>query len=364
MTKPLAIVTVTSPGLELASNLTNLISEDIDVFIPENLYKRIGLSGGKWEEKLTFFSEDLSKFLGVIFKEYRGLILIMATGIAVRALSPHLVSKYQDPAVVVVDVKGKYAISLLSGHLGGANELAYRIASLLKGEAVITTASDTQGKPSLDIVAKKLNMAVSPAKNLTSVMAAIVNGEEVDFWVEPIYEPKIKEEFAPFKFRTLTVYPSLSTNVDRAGIIVTWRRLPIPGPRWIFLRPRDIIAGIGCRKSVSHKVILKALGLTLKKAGLTFKSLKNLASVDFKAQEPGLQIVAQRLGLNLITYRPTELANCLKKHPELNHSENVSKRVGIGGVCEPASLLASGEGELLCPKMIYRGVTIALARER
>ncbi|MDN5345314.1 MAG: cobalt-precorrin hydrolase, partial [Clostridia bacterium] len=146
-----------------------------------------------------------------------------------------------------------------------------------------------------------------------------------------------------------------------AGIAVTWRRLYLPGRRWVFWRPRVISAGIGCRRGVACATILAALGLALREAGLSRQSLSNLASIDFKGQEPGLRGAASRLGLPLLTFTPAELAACLERHPHLQRSPRVASFIGIPGVCEPAAMLAAGEGELLWPKRSYQGVTVALA---
>ncbi|MDK2894402.1 MAG: cobalt-precorrin hydrolase [Moorella sp. (in: firmicutes)] len=357
----IAIVTLTRPGFQTALQLARSLPAGTTIFIPAGLVPRAGAGEGD-PFKVVPYAGPLSPFLGRIFHQYRGLILIMAAGIAVRALSPHLVSKKADPAVVVVDVGGKYAISLLSGHLGGANELARRVAALLGGQAVITTASEVQGLPPLDLVARELNMSVWPAAAFTRVMAALVNGEPVDLLVEKPLLKSLEEALPALRPRLLGACPA--GGEDRAGIMVTWRRLPLPGPRWVYWRPMVISAGIGCRRGVSAGTILYALGLALREAGLSRRSLAALASVDFKGGEPGLQGAAARLGVKLLTFTPRQLTDCLERQPHLHRSERVRRYVGIPGVCEPAAILAAGEGELICPKRSYRGVTVALARGR
>ncbi|CEP68688.1 Cobalamin (vitamin B12) biosynthesis CbiG, core [Moorella glycerini] len=357
----IAIVTLTRPGLQTALQLAHSLSEGTTIFIPADLAPSVRPE--IWDQLIVVsYSGPLSLFLGQIFNEYRGLILVMAAGIAVRALSPHLVSKNADPAVVVVDVGGKYAISLLSGHLGGANELARRVASLLGGQAVITTASEVQGLPPLDLVARELNMSVWPAASFTKVMAALVNGETVDLLVEKSLLKSLEEALPSLRPRLLTGCPA--GGEGRAGIMVTWRRLPLPGPRWVYWRPQVISAGIGCRRGVPAGTILYALGLALREAGLSRRSLAALASVDFKGEEPGLQRAAGRLGVKLLTFTPWQLAACMERKPHLHRSERVNRYIGIPGVCEPAAILAAGEGELIWPKMSYRGVTVALARAK
>ncbi len=377
----LAIVALTRPGLQTARRLVHSLPPGTDLFAPAGLAeagpgagaaKSSGIYQIEWAAQhdadalaagdvngVKFYQGRLGDLLGEIFHLYRGLILIMATGIAIRALVKYIVSKKTDPAVVVVDAGGRYAISLLSGHLGGANELARRVAAILGAEAVITTASETQGLPALDLVAGRLGLGVWPRANLTAVMAALVNGEDVELLVEPPLLARLRAELPGLAIRPLGDQPGSHGN--GAGILVTWRRLPLPGPRWVFWRPRVIVAGVGCRRGTPAGAILYTLGVALQGAGLSRQSLQVLASVDFKGREPGLQLAARRLGVELRTFTPGELAACLEQHPELSRSEAVAARVGLAGVCEPAALLAGGEGELLWPKMKHRGVTIALA---
>nr|WP_277998987.1 cobalamin biosynthesis protein [Moorella sulfitireducens] len=331
------------------------------VYIPAGLEVAAGGRGGD-SFNIENYSGPLSSFLGRVFHRYRSLILVMAVGIAVRALSPHLVSKKADPAVVVVDVAGQHAVSLLSGHLGGANALARLVADILGGRAVITTASEVQGLPPLDLVARDLNMDVRPAAAFSKVMAALVNGEPVEVLVERPLLKTLEEALPALRPRLLE--DCTPEGEDRAGIMVTWRRLPLPGPRWVYWRPRVISAGIGCRRGVPAGTILCALGMALAEAGLSRRSLAALASVDFKGDEPGLKEAAARLGVKLLTFTPRELAGCLERRPFLNRSARVNRFIGIPGVCEPAAILAAGEGELIWPKKSYRGVTVALALAR
>ncbi|MGI9860314.1 cobalt-precorrin 5A hydrolase [Moorella naiadis] len=370
----LAVVALTWPGLQTARRLVGSLPPGTELFAPASLAPTAGPETGAVKSNqlydagrlatgdansVRFYQGRLGDLLGEIFHLYRGLILIMATGIAVRSLRDYIVSKKTDPAVVVVDASGRYAISLLSGHLGGANELARQVAAILGAEAVITTASETRGLPALDLVAGRLGLGVWPRNNLTAVMAALVNGEEVEVLVEPSLLALLQVELPELAIRPLG--DQAGVWGDRAGILVTWRRLPLPGPRWVFWRPQVLAAGVGCRRGTPASVILYALGMALQQAGLSRRSLQVLASVDFKGREPGLQLAARRLGLELRTFTPEELAACLERHPELSSSAVVAARVGLAGVCEPAALLAGGEGELLWPKMKYRGVTIALS---
>lgn len=302
----------------------------------------------------------LGDFLGLLWRQYAGLVLIMATGIAVRCLAPYLEDKYRDPAVVVLDEQGCFAISLLSGHLGGANALARRVAGVLGGEAVITTASDRQGLPTLDLLARELGLKPTPLNRLTSVSAALVNGRRMALWAEEPWLGRCRHLAAALPVFPLSDY----TGPDgwEAGVLVTELRWPDPGPGWLFLRPPQIVAGIGCRRGATAGSILTALGRALRESGLSRWSLAKLASLDLKSNEPGLLAAARRLSCPLQTYAAQELAAVLADRTDLSFSTVVLGKVGVGGVCEPAALLAAGGGELLLRKRRYQGVTVALAK--
>ncbi|MCG9967326.1 cobalt-precorrin 5A hydrolase [Pelotomaculum terephthalicicum JT] len=346
-----AIVTLTEAGLETGLRLAKGLGGEV------TFYAKQAVPDGIEAEPVEGRLRD---FLGVLWGRYEGLILIMAAGIAVRCLANYLESKYKDPAVVVLDEQGRFAVSLLSGHLGGANELARRAAGVLGGEAVITTASDLHGLPALDLLARELGLKPSPPARLAAVSAAMVNGRRVGIWAE---EPwlsrcrKVAPELPCFSLESFG-----GTSGWDAGVLVTSLRLPDPGPRWLFFRPAQIVAGIGCRRDIGEGRILAALRRALREAGYSRWSLAALASMDLKAGEPGLLAAARRLGCGLNTYPAEDLAAVLKMRPDLTFSSTVQEKVGVGGVCEPAALLAAGGGELIFRKHCYGGVTIALAR--
>ncbi|MDN5347354.1 MAG: cobalt-precorrin hydrolase [Clostridia bacterium] len=368
----LAIVALTKAGLEVGLRLAAGLGSKVTVYANQPVPGCLPLTAvtGEtafrshqvvpWGIEVKPIEGKLKDFLGFLWRRYEGLVLIMAAGIAVRCLAPYLESKYKDPAVILLDEQGQHAISLLSGHLGGANELARQVATVLGGEAVITTASDLQGLPALDLLARELGLKPVPASRLAAVSGALVNGGRVGLWAE---EPWLHSwrGLAP----RLPCFPLAAFDSPAgwdAGLLVTGRRLPDPGPRWVFLRPAQVVAGIGCRRGTAEGRILAALGWALREAGYSRWSLAALASIDLKAGEPGLLAAAHRLGCELRTYTREELAAVLSAQPDLSFSETVQAKIGVGGVCEPAALLASGRGKLILRKRRYAGVTVALAR--
>ncbi|MGI9953214.1 cobalt-precorrin 5A hydrolase [Moorellaceae bacterium AZ2] len=354
----IAIVALTPRGLTTAKKLVGQYPDPVDVYAPADTIGQVGQESASWPVRAL--EGSLTSFCAHLWSGYRGLVFIMAAGIVVRCLAPYLEHKHKDPAVVVLDEEGRYAISLLGGHLGGANDLARRIAAILGGTPVITTASDVQGLPALDVVARELSCRPVPERRMTKVMAAMVKGKRVGFWAEEPWRERLLQKMPGLEIHPLEDFRPEDAE---AGVLVTSRRVPLPPGPWLFWRPRELVAGIGCRRGADRQAILAALGQALKAAGRSRWSLRALATVELKAREEGLLAAARQLGIPLLTFKKEVLARALREQPQLSHSSVVEGKIGIGGVCEPAAWLAAKGGELLCRKMSYQGVTVALARE-
>lgn len=351
----IAIVTLTRRGLATAKRLAGAYAAGADIFAPPEL-----LAGERLSSPFYPLEGSLTAFCGRIWPKYRGLVFIMAAGIVVRCVAPYLEHKTKDPAVVVLDEKGEYVISLLGGHLGGANALARCVAELLGGKAVITTASDGQNLPALDVLAREAGLRAIPAERLTRVMAALVNGRKVGLWAEDPWMERLIPKVVGLQIHPWQEYRG--PEGWEAGVLVTSRRVDLPSGPWIFLRPQELVAGIGCRRGIEKKAVLSALGEALKLTGRSRWSLLALATVEIKAGEEGLRAAAQHLALPLWIFKREQLATLLEEYPELSRSRLVEEKIGIGGVCEPAALLGAQKGELLCRKVTRQGVTVALAR--
>jgi cobalt-precorrin 5A hydrolase len=276
------------------------------------------------------------------WQDYDSLICIMAAGIVVRAIAPLLRDKTSDPAVVVCDEQGRFAISLISGHLGGGNALAGQIAALLNGQAVITTASDVLGRTALDLWARDLGLAVADKHCLTRVMAKLVNSGSVTLcsdWPLPPLPPDI----------------ILTDKPEQADLRVTCRTAQ--WPRQALLHPKGLTAGIGCNRNTPAAEIVEALRLSCAENGLALQALRNLASIDLKQDEPGLLAAAEQLGCPLVFYT----AEQLNRVAGAASSAAVLRATGAKAVAEPAAILSSGGGPLLARKRKYPNVTVAVA---
>ncbi len=302
------------------------------------------------------YTESVRQVLQSAFEQHQALICIMAAGIVVRDLAPLLRSKHSDPGVVVVDEAGRHAISLLGGHKGGANALAQRVAQILGGDPVLTTASDVQGLPAVDLLGREWGWTIRQQKNLTALSAALVNGDPVGVFQE-VGETSWLPDPLPSH---LTVYPSLEAlqaAAPTAAMVITHRTLAIDGSAVIY-RPLCLVIGVGCNRGTPAEEISEAIEQTLKEAELSPDSLLTLATIEDKADEAGLLEVCERCGWPLKVFTREEIAT-ITNVP--NPSEWAQKALGVIGVAEPAAMLGAGTDRLLVEKRKFENVTVAAA---
>ncbi len=298
---------------------------------------------------------SLGAVLALAFQQRLPVVAIMATGIVVRHLAPLLQGKDVDPAVVVMDERGRFAISLVSGHLGGANALAARVAAVVGATPVITTASDVQGLPALDTLATGLDLFIENLPQIKVIQMAWLTGEKVRL-VDP------QGYLSP----VLTGWPDLislepeepqSLRQPGPAVYVGCREYSWPAD-WLRLRPKNLVAGVGCNKGTPVGEILALLEQTLSRQRLSRHCLSSLATITLKQDEAGLIAAARRLGVPLQCFPPEELA--LIEVP--NPSPVVQRHMGVASVCEAAALRAAGSNILLVPKQKTANVTLAIAQ--
>ena len=254
------------------------------------------------------------------FDQADALLFIGACGIAVRAIAPLCRSKTTDPAVLVMDEAGHFIIPLLSGHIGGANELALALAKKTGATPVVTTATDVRGISAIDTWAVRNDCAIENPRAIQPVSSALLDGKSV-------------------------------------GVMITERTLTPPYPVTLTLRPRTLVIGIGCKRSTPEAHIEACITQFLRDNGLSMLSVRALASLDRKADEPGLLAFCAKYRFPLLTYT----AESLMALPGVfSHSDFVLKTTGVDCVCERAAVMASGHG-LLIGKTTFEGVTLALS---
>jgi len=299
------------------------------------------------------------------FWNYPAHIFIMSTGIAVRMIAPLIEHKTQDPAVLAADEKGLHVISLLSGHLGGANALTLKVAKLIRADPVITTATDLQGVPAIDLLAQKKNLIIENPDAIKHVSMALLTGEPIVIHdpyrilhhdltdVLNIQHPtsNIQHRMSKTEDRTSNIEQPSGVFVDDICQTLTEKIL--------VLRPASLVAGIGCNRNTSADEMRMLLSDVLARFKLSKRSLKCLASIDLKADEKGLLALAEELYLPLKFFN-REALNSVKTIE--NPSAVVEKYVGVKSVCEAAAILGANQGQLIAPKQNTPNVTVAIAR--
>ncbi|MDO7786355.1 cobalt-precorrin 5A hydrolase [Desulforamulus aquiferis] len=341
----IAVFALTRGGVELGEALGRLFS-DIQLMVPSRFKSR------QFVQETVFF-DDWNGAVREAFKKYRQLVFIMATGIVVRTLAPLLESKYTDPGVVVLDERGSFAISLLSGHLGGANALANKLSRALKCTPVITTATDVNGVIALDSLAADLECRIYPRSQLKVFNRLLAEGERIPLFSQWPLKHNLGEG--------LKYIPGTMISKEGVGVYITNRLLPPDNEARLILRPRNLVAGVGCRKGVSRDLIVSALKRAFRLGGLSLLSLKCLASIDIKMKEIGLCQGAEYFKVPLVQ---VDRENIEELTGQYTPSDFVKEIIGVGGVCEPASMIASGMGKIVVPKQKLGPVTVALAEEK
>lgn len=323
--------------------MEGLASEGMEVsldakskYIPES----ISVSHQAWAEKQ--------------FQESDAVIFVGACGIAVRSIAPFIKSKKTDPAVLVIDECGKFVISLLSGHLGGANELADRAAEILGAQPVVTTATDLHGRFAVDVFARKNHCSIFHMKAAKEVSAAILAGENVGFYSAFPYEGVLPKGLVSCDKNGETA----NGAKPEIGIAVTIYREELPFSSTVQVVPPAAVLGIGCKKAKDPEEVYQTACENLKNAGIYREAVGSVASVDIKKEEPALADLAKRWKVPFETYSGEEL---LAVPGVFTSSAFVRQVTGVDNVCERSAVLASGQGRLIQKKTCGCGVTTALA---
>ncbi|MCD8074891.1 MAG: cobalt-precorrin 5A hydrolase [Lachnospiraceae bacterium] len=357
------------------------------------------------EYEIIRYDRGLKDWCGCLFASGAdGIVFVGACGIAVRTIAPFLKSKTTDPAVIVIDEAGQFVISLLSGHIGGANRLAERTAAILGATPVITTATDVNGKFAVDIFASDNHLRIRDMHAAKEISAAILRGERVGVTCEGEIEGCVPPELIllkkgekkaakrAFQMDALRDAPRPSHSIPEIGALIrigagiplcdisfdvnektgaagwnqaetelTWCVPDLPSVI-LDLYPKSYIIGIGCRKGKTETEIAQYVEQALTGLGLSFEDCVGVASIDLKKEETGLLEFCGKRNLRFETYSAETLAEV---KGEFSHSAFVSQVTGVDNVCERAALCMAGEGgRLILKKQAENGVTVALAERK
>ncbi len=360
--RPLAIYAITAHGLGVAERLCAALP-DADLYASERV------AGGARAGALPL-PLPMGPTLNGTFAAYAGHVFVISVGAVVRMIAPLLGDKKTDPAVVCVDDAARFAVCVLSGHVGRGNELTDRVARLLGAQSVVTTASDVRRTLTVDILGRDLGWTLDdPDRNVTRASAAVVSERPVLF-VQECGEPTFwpLEQSLPPGVGYATSLEGVDPGAWEALLIASDRDLADAGAwcleKAVVYRPKSLVLGIGCDRGTPADLVERGVAALLAKHGLSDRAVKAVATVNLKAGEPAIQALCAGRGWELWTYGAAELDAVEAPTP----SAVVKRHIGTRGVAEPAALLGAGTGRLLVAKQIYtepgaeRSMTLAVAR--
>jgi cobalt-precorrin 5A hydrolase len=342
----LSVISFTKKGMLLSKRLAEALDTGEIVLYS----KHSGEPETESQYVLMPVEERIGEWTGKQMKEKNALLFIGACGIAVRAIAPFVTDKLHDGPVLVMDEKGEYVIPLLSGHIGGANELAYRIAEKTGAVPVITTATDINEKFAVDLFAKKNGLRIVNKEGIARVSSKVLAEKEITMsiesghWNESGNIPKgIRMiSYPPREFVDIVISTS-TENFDAA----------------IRLEPREYVVGMGCRKGREAGKIAALITKSMGELGISQDQILAIASIDVKKEEQGILSWSRENNVPFITYAADEL---MKVKGDFHPSAFVMERVGVDNVCERAAVKACGEGRLILDKRAEEGMTIAVAK--
>lgn len=344
----ISVISFTETGMGLSERLPELIDAECELFTKCSTgTDRVSAIA----EKIPYVKECISDWAGEQMRQRKALLFIGACGIAVRAIAPHVTDKLHDSPVLVMDEGGGYVIPILSGHVGGANELAGQIAQKTGAVAVITTATDLHQLFAVDIFAKKNNLFIENKEGIARVSAKLLAGEEITMSVERGH--LLPDSVLPEQIRIISYPPAEAVDVliasqpEREAVLV--------------LRPKEYIIGMGCRRGKEAEKIEAFVLRSLECAGIKIQQVAALATIDIKSREEGLLTWCRKERVPFLTYTAKELNEVSGR---FQTSAFVEEKVGTDNVCERSALRACGEnGKLVYEKHAEDGMTIAIAKQ-
>lgn len=331
------IYAFTGNGARLCDKLIeNLNNHQVSAYVP----KRYVSSG----RLVKFREENLYKSTEKSFKDADSIIFVGSAGIAVRAIAPFVRSKKNDPAVICMDEKGHNVISLLSGHIGGANKLTLLIAEIVGGNPIITTATDINGKFAVDEWAHSSNLHIVSLKRARDIAADILDNKKIGF----------KSDYK--------VRGNLPLEIDLSereiGICISLDSNKSPFKNTLNLIPKIVSVGVGCKKGADFYVVYNAIKEVLCRYNISHFALKCINSIDLKKEEQGIKRTAEIFKVPFYTYSKEELSEI---QGQFSNSDFVKKIAGVDTVCERAAIAGSQSKRLIINKTVINSVTVAVA---
>lgn len=357
----LCMISFTKKGMQLSKRIQSLLIEQFQTegaerelpIVSVSLYTKCSAVQKEAAfEGVLFVEESISLWAKEQMEQQNALLFIGACGIAVRAVAEHLKGKLTDAPVLVMDEAGNYVIPLLSGHMGGANALAVRLAEQTRALPVITTATDLNQTFAVDIFAKRNGLTIVNKEGIAAVSAKLLEEGRITMSAEG-EKADGTEEIQAEKGIVMTAYPPK----HRIDVIVssTFHN----EKALLMLKPKQYVIGIGCRRGKTENEISVFIESVLKELGITEEDIYMLASIENKKREEGILAWSSKRGIPFVTYTAQQLG---KVEGSFTGSSFVKKSVGVENVCERAALLACVDGgRLVLKKRAKDGMTIAAA---
>ena len=284
------------------------------------------------------------------------ILFVCAAAIAVRTIAPYLKSKVTDPAVLVADESGKFLISLLSGHIGGANEWCNELADSIGAIPVITTATDTRGMFAVDLFAAEHNMKIVNPVMIQDISGRILNGEAVGITGDETFVKMLRE--IEKQWNGQITYTDNADGKYESGVqIISHPDENVVFKRTLKLVPQNLAVGIGCKKGKTAEEIEQAVKKVFDMNNLMIEAIAVAASVDRKADEQGIIEFARKFKVPYRTYTPEALREI---EGDFSSSAFVNEQIGVDNVCERSACAASGGGRRLAEKTADNGITVAV----
>lgn len=332
----LAILSVSKKGYDLSLRIKNKLDNDSKII------------------KCDIYHKDVKNNLNLLFYEYDAIIAIMASGILIRSISHLIESKTTDPAILNVDDNGNFVISMLSGHLGGANQLTYEIAKLIDATPVVTTSTDVNKKLGIDVLAKDLYLSIDNTKEILYFNKSILEGKKITFTLNDNKNYDYLFDYLSNNTLEIDVSFNFSSNVNNGEIEAEC------DDHKLLLKPRTIVFGIGCKRGKTSNEIKKAVQTVSNDLNIDISRINMFSSAEIKKDEKGILDLSKELKIPVNFVELDKLK--LFKSNDIQESEFVMSKFGIPGVCEPSALITAGyDSKLIYKKTAFDGVTISVA---
>ena len=331
-----AIISVSDKGEKLAKKLKCKLDDDSTII------------------RTDLFHKDVKNTFPILFYEYDAVIAIMASGILIRSIAPLIESKISDPAVVNIDDNGKFVISALSGHLGGANDLTRKIAKLLNAVEVITTSTDVNQKLGIDVMARDLYLSIDDTSEILFFNRAILEAREITLEVNPNHD--FDYLFTYLNDNTLEINVSIiftsKINTDEIHITLDEHEMT--------LKERKVVVGVGCKRGKKCSEIYDALKKVSGQLNIPLSRVNSIASAWIKSDEAGILELSEKLDVETVFIGKDKL-EMFTSH-DTSKSDFVKSKLGVEGVCEQSSLIAAGfNSKLIYKKTSFNGITVAVS---